>query len=53
MQYEKTLERKTFVIEPSLTKREYVSVLRNIKGVWWTDEDDKARESMKRKEKFW
>lgn len=43
------------VIKPTVTRKEYKKILgamRFTKGVLWTKADDKAREAMRKKEKY-
>ena len=45
-----------YVIKPKYSREEYLKILKKYsksKLVLWTDEDDKAREEMRKKEKFW
>lgn len=45
-----------YVIKPKYSREEYLKILKkysNSKLILWTDEDDKAREEMRKKEKFW
>lgn len=52
----KTRKISSYVIKPKYSRKEYLAVIRKIskdKGVLWTEEDDKAREEMRKKERFW
>ncbi|MBI5613440.1 AbrB/MazE/SpoVT family DNA-binding domain-containing protein [Candidatus Gottesmanbacteria bacterium] len=40
------------VIKPTLSRKEYVKALQAMHGVLWTKEDDRAREKMRKKEKY-
>lgn len=49
-------DKSPFVIKPKYTKGEYLKILKKYsksKLILWTEEDDKAREKMRKKEKFW
>lgn len=54
-----TRDRSSYVIKPKYSKEEKKRILQNITqymkkhGPLWTEEDDKAREIMRKKEKFW
>ena len=44
---------KTNAIKPKYTKTEYLKILKTFKGGLWTEEDDKNREEIEKKEKFY
>lgn len=52
-------DKSPYIIKPKYTKEEYSKILTKISqyikkhGPLWTREDDKAREEMRKKEKFW
>lgn len=52
-------DQSSYVIKPKYSKEEYKKVIARITkhmkkhGPFWTKEDDKAREEMRKKEKFW
>ena len=54
---EKMMARESpYVIKPKYSREEYLKILKKYsksKLVLWTDKDDKAREEMRKKEKFW
>jgi len=43
----------SYVIKPKVSRKEYVKILKKIKGVYWTKSDDLALKRMRAKEKKW
>lgn len=40
-------------VKPKVCKEEYLKIIKNMKGVHWTREDDIKLQKMRKKEKIW
>lgn len=50
------VDKSGYMIKPKYTRKQYMAVIKKLaksKKVFWTKEDDEAREEMRKKEKFW